>query len=132
MRDGYAAVQDVAIGGPFGTDGPGDTPSRRRIFTCQAGRAADEMRCARRIVSTLARRAYRRPVTDGDVETLLEFYRSGRAEGTFETGIQSALERLLISPDFLFRVERDPAKAAPASADRLAAVVLPLEQHSRR
>jgi cytochrome c5 len=116
MRDGNAAVQEVAIAGPYGVAGPGDTPSRRKIFLCQPARAADERSCAGKIVWTLARRAYRRPVTQGDVETILAFFESGRAEGSFEAGIQSALERLLISPDFLFRVERDPAKVAPGTA----------------
>ena len=78
--------------------------------------AADERPCAREILSTLARSAYRRPVTDADVQTLLDFYEAGRREGSFDRGIGFALERLLTDPDFLYRIERDPVDAAPATA----------------
>ena len=90
--------------------GPGDTPSRRRIFTCQPADSsqAAEVACADEILSTLARRAYRRPITDADLELLLGFYNEGRTTGDFEAGIEMALRRLLVSPEFLFRVERDP------------------------
>ena len=116
MRDGNAAVEHVAIGGPYSTRGPGDTPSRRAIFSCEPVRdgGADEA-CARTILGSLARRAYRRPVDTADVDTLMGFYRAGRDDGSFDAGIQLALERLLISPDFLFRVVRDPTDAAPAT-----------------
>src|SRR6185436_21116129 len=97
------------ITGPFGVTGSGDTPSRRRIFSCRPSTSSQEEGCARTILATLARRAYRQPVTDSAVGTLLEFYRVGRREGGFEAGIQHALERLLCSPEFLFRVERDRA-----------------------
>ncbi len=117
MRDGNAAVEHVAIGGPYASTGPGDTPSRRAIFTCRPDDApAAEEGCAREIMSSLARRAYRRPVAASDLATLMEFYRLGRSDGSFDSGIQLALERLLISPDFLFRVERDPVDMAPATA----------------
>ena len=118
MRDGDAAVEHVAIGGPYASDGPGDTPSRRAIFTCgpMSEARADEEACAVEILGSLARRAYRRPVDTADLEVLLEFYRAGREDGSFDAGIQLALERLLISPDFLFRVERDPTDIAPATA----------------
>ena len=116
LRDGHAAVEHVAIGGPYSIDGPGDTPSRRAVFVCRSVDRADEEPCARQILSTLARRAYRRGVTDADIETLLEFYEAGRREGSFDAGIQSALERVLIAPDFLFRIERDPTDIAPATA----------------
>ncbi len=103
-------VYSITITGPFDATGPGDTPSRRRIFPCQpADRSqAAEVACAERILSTLARRAYHRPVTQADVELLLGFYREGREVGDFEAGIEMALRRLLVSPEFLFRVERDP------------------------
>jgi hypothetical protein len=125
MRDGNAAVEHVAVSGPFASDGPGDTPSRRAIFTCHPGRDdldgavtdtdtdIDDQGCARDILASLARRAYRRPLESHDLDTLMEFYRAGRGEGGFEAGVQLALERLLISPDFLFRIERDPVGAAP-------------------
>src|SRR5262249_15490643 len=103
----------VTVVGPFNASGPGDTPSRQRIFVCRPANEADELRCARTILSTLARRAYRRPVTTEDVKPLLAFYQDGRAEGGFEAGVQRALELLLVSPEFLFRVERDPEGVAP-------------------
>lgn len=118
MRDGPAAVEHVAIGGPYSSQGPGDTPSRDAIFVCQpaSDARADEESCARTILGSLARRAYRRPVEAGDVDVLMDFYRAGRDDGSFDAGIQLALERLLISPDFLFRVVRDPTDIAPATA----------------
>ena len=122
---GNAAVSAVAIGGPYEVTGPGDTPSRRAILTCRPDTAsdADERTCATEIVSRLARRAYRRPVTQDDVETLLAFFESGRESGgSFEAGVQLALERMLVDPDFLLRVERDPAGAAPGQPYRLSDV----------
>ena len=90
---------------------PGDTPSRNRIFVCRPSGAADEASCAEEILRTLARRAYRRPATDVDVADLMPFYELGRAEGGFDAGIQFALERLLVSPQFLYRIEREPSEA---------------------
>ena len=118
--DGYANVDSVAIGGPYEVTGPGDTPGRREIFVCRPERAVDEEACATKILSTLARRAYRRPVTDRDVQTLLGFFNTGRTTGgSFDAGIQLALERLLVDPDFLLRIERDPAQVARGQAYRL-------------
>ena len=117
--DGSAAVGQVQIAGPYDATGSGDTPSRRAIFTCRPAAQTDEDPCARQILSTLARRAYRRPVTDADLETLLGFYWSGRAERDFDTGIQKAVERLLVAPEFLFRIEREPIDLAPATPYRL-------------
>ena len=118
MRDGDAAVEHVAIGGPYSSRGPGDTPSRDAIFVCQPASEAraEEESCARTILGSLARRAYRRPVEVGDVDVLMDFYRAGRDDGSFDAGIQLALERLLIAPDFLFRVVRDPTDVVPATA----------------
>ena len=107
-RGALPAVVTVTITGPFNSTGPGTTPSRERILVCKPVNAADEAPCAKKIVSTLARRAYRRNVTDADLAPLMKFYDSGRAEGTFETGVQRALERMLVSPQFLFRIEREP------------------------
>ena len=98
----------VEILGPYNASAPDDTPSRRRIFVCRPAGSGEELSCAREILSVLARRAFRRPVTAADVDALLGFYEAGRLEGTFDTGIQFALERLLVDPEFLFRVERDP------------------------
>ena len=120
--DDHAAVEQVAIGGPYNVEGPGDTPSRREIFVCRstAGAAADEEQaCAGRILEKLARRAYRRPVDGGDVDALLDFFRAGRRDGSFDDGIQFALERMLVDPEFLFRIERDPVDAAPGAPYRL-------------
>ena len=140
--EGNAAVDSVTIDGPYATGGSGDTPSRRKIFVCHpsgdggrsgdAGLAAveDEEACAQAILSTLARRAYRRPVTDGDVETLISFFRTGRRQGGFETGIQLALERLLVDPDFLFRIERDPESVRRAPSIASATWSWPLGCHS--
>jgi hypothetical protein len=122
MQLGDAAVDQIAIGGPYVDGGAGDTASRRRIFTCVPGSGARERECARSIMATLARRAYRRPVNDADVAALLTFYDLVRREVSdagFEAGIQRALERLLMDPEFLFRIEHDPPAAAPRSAYRI-------------
>ena len=118
---GYAGpyVSVVAFTGPLNATSPGDTPSRRRVFICQPATAADETPCARRILSSLARRGYGRPVTDVDVNRLMEFYDDGRDVGGFERGIQAGLERLLTSPDFLFRIERQPDGVAPGTPYRI-------------
>ena len=118
MRDGNAAVEHVAIGGPYASTGPGETPARQALLTCRPASpaAADEEACAKDILSSLARRAYRRPLERADLATLMRFYRAGRDGGSFDAGIQLALERVLISPDFLFRVERDPIDIQPATA----------------
>src|SRR5207237_5162195 len=99
----YANVGSVQIGGPYRIAGPAkDTPSRRAIFVCQPRLAAEERACATKILSRMARLAYRRPVTKADVDTLLEFFDTGRRDGgTFDHGIQFALERVLVDPDFL-------------------------------
>jgi mono/diheme cytochrome c family protein len=106
---GYSGpyVAQVSYIGPFHTTGSGDTSSRRKIFVCRPTTAAAEEPCARRILSSLARRAYRRPITEKDVAALMTFYAKGRVGGSFETGIQVALERLLASPDYLFRFQKD-------------------------
>ncbi len=121
---GLPHIQSLTVTGPFNPSGAGDTPSRRRIFVCGPAAAADEARCATQILSTIARRAYRRPVTDLDVTPLLEFYRSGRRDGTFETGIQRGLRAILSSPKFVFRTERDPDGVAPGSLYRIGDVEL--------
>ena len=102
------AVYQISINGPYDAKGPGDTPSRRRIFVCRPEKPTDENSCAEKVLTTLMRRAYRRPVTDGDLEKPLEFFRKGRMEGGFEGGIETALSAILVSPSFLFRVEEDP------------------------
>ena len=122
--DGNAAVDSVEIGGPYSVDGPGDTASRRRIFVCHPDRGADDTPCAREILSRLAQRAYRRPVTEGDVETLLGFYADRRRTDGFEAGIQLALQRMLADPEFIFRVERDPVGVTPGASYRVSDLTL--------
>jgi len=113
------AIASVAISGPYDAKGVGETPSRSKIFVCRPARSEEEEACAIKILSALARRAYRRPVTGGDVEGLLGLYKIGRDEGGFEAGIGMALQKLLVSPEFLVRVERDPTNAAPNAANRI-------------
>ena len=112
-------ISALYIGGPYGGQVPKDSPSRQRVFVCKPATAAEETPCATKIVSTLARRAYRRPVTVSDTQVLMDFYKKGRAQGDFDAGIRSALERLLASPDFLFRIEREPAGVAPGAPYRI-------------
>ncbi len=119
----YLHVDGIEITGPFSPTGAGDTASRRRIFSCRADDepVRDAESCARQILGSLARRAYRRPVTDADLDTLLQFYREGRDQvaGGFEAGVRVALTRLLVDPDFLYRTEVDPADGAPGTPYRL-------------
>ena len=114
----FASVGSVTIGGPSAITGVArDTPSRRAIFVCQPKLAADEQACATKILSRMARLAYRRPVTKADVQTLLQFFDSGRRDGDgFDAGIQFALERMLVDPDFLLRVHRAPSPQSPVPA----------------
>jgi hypothetical protein len=109
-----STVNNVIIKGPLNATGPGNTPSRQKIFTCTPTSVADEEQCARQILSDLAYRAYRRPVTDRNMETLMTFYRDGRELRDFDTGVQYALARILVDPMFVFRFEEEPENA-PAS-----------------
>ena len=123
---GYANVGVLQIGGPYKGAGPAqDTPSRRAIFVCQPRLATEETACATRILSRIARLAYRRPVTKRDVQTLLEFFATGRRDGrSFDYGVQFALERVLADPDFLLRVHRDRATPGEAAGHRLGDIEL--------
>jgi len=117
---GEPVVDRVTIEGPANARGASDTPSRRRVFTCRPTSGSDELPCAKKIISTLARRAYRRPVTDNDMETLVGFYQLGRNNGgNFETGVEAAIQRILASPEFLFRFEPDPVSVANDTPYRL-------------
>src|SRR5262245_13438803 len=118
-QDENPGLGSLDIDGPYSIDRAGDTPSRRKIFVCEPARDSEAEACARRILSGLARRAYRRPVTDADVRTLLSFYKAGRKDANFDYGIQTALERLLADPEFLFRVERVPAGLAQGASYRI-------------
>jgi hypothetical protein len=116
---GHPHLQTLSVTGPFQAAGPGHTPSRQRIFVCHPGKSAEQKPCARKIVTGLLERAYRRPVTDSDVQPVMMFYEDASREAGFEAGIEAALERILASPKFVFRAERDPAGAAPASIYRI-------------
>ena len=113
------ALYQVSVAGPFAAKGPGDTPSRRRIFVAQPKSPGEEEACAKQILSTLMRRAYRRPVNDADVARLLKVFREARAEGSFDSGIEAALTAVLVSREFLFRVEQEPVGLAAKSAYRV-------------
>jgi mono/diheme cytochrome c family protein len=123
-------ISKLIVGGPYDPAGPGDTPSRRKIFICRPERSAQESACARTILTRLARRAFRRPVTSADIQPLYAFYERGRARrsdaesGDFESGIQAAIEAMLVSPEFLFRIEQDPQPAGAGKAYRLSDVDL--------
>jgi len=132
-RGTQPAINSVTISGPYNVTGSGDSPSRRRIFVCRPASSAEELPCARRILSTLVRRAYRRQATEADLKDLLPFYEQGRrgpgpagdsnagagGPGSFDLGIQKALERLLVSSQFLFRIEREPATVAAGTRYRV-------------
>jgi len=120
---GRPHIETMTIAGPFNPTGPGDTPSRRRVFTCKPANRSQEDACATKILSTLARRAFRRPVAKSDLARLMTFFQAGRKSGTFDTGVQLALRRLLASPSFVFRVE-DTAAMKPGSVARVSDVEL--------
>src|SRR6185295_11293858 len=120
---GYASVGALTIAGPYaGPASAKDTPSRRAIFVCEPRRAADERDCAAKILTRIARLAYRRPAAAADEQTLLQFFATGRREGgSFDAGIQFALERLLVDPDFLLRIHKDPPARLRSSPQQGAA-----------
>jgi mono/diheme cytochrome c family protein len=114
-------VNSVTILGPFSAKGTGDTPSRKRVFVCHPATPAEEGACARTILSSLARRAYRGPVTQAEIDTLMKFYQQGRDDegGDFETGVQQGLARILVAPRFVFRVEEEPKAVASGAPYRI-------------
>jgi len=113
------AISHVSITGPYAAKAAVDTPSRRRIFVCRPANATKEEPCAKQILSTLMRRAYRRPIAEADVRGPMALYREGRSEGDFDAGIRRALSAVLVSPEFLFRVELDPDRLAAGAAYRI-------------
>ena len=113
---GHPHFDTLTVTGPYNPTGPGDTPSRRKIFSCRPATRAQEDACARTIIARLARLAYRGDVTDVDLQRLSGFYEAGRQSGTFDTGIQKALQRVLASPKFCFHIEADPAGLPPSTA----------------
>lgn len=116
MRRSYGtlpAMKLVTLSGPFNATGPGDTPSRQRIFVCRPANSEQETPCARKILSSLLERAFRKPPSEADLDELWPFFEAGRSERGFDAGIQRALERMLVSPQFLFRIERVPEGTQP-------------------
>jgi len=120
----FEGVGSITVAGPFNVQGPGKTVTRDKIFVCQPSGTGEEQACAKKILSNLAHRAYRRPVTDADITQLLTLYKGGAQNGGFETGVRLALQKILVSPDFLFRAEVDPAGAAPGSVYKISDVEL--------
>ena len=118
------ALYSISINGPYDVSGPGDTPSRRRLFVCSPSKASEEDACAQKILLTLMRRAYRRPVDAADLKMPMKFFTDAKKEGGFDNGIEMALRAVLMSPEFLFRVEQDPANIAPKTAYRIRDVEL--------
>jgi len=116
---GLPQLDLITVSGPLDVSGAGESPSRQRIFTCRPVQVSQERGCATSILSRLARQAYRRPVKDDDVDALLEAFSLGRAGGDFEAGVRVALQRMLADPEFVFRVERDPARARAGSIHRI-------------
>ncbi len=118
------ALFSISINGPYDAQGPGDTPSRRRLLVCKPSSPAEQDACAKRILATVMRRAYRRPVIDADLQVPLKFYHQAASDGGFEAGIEMALRAVLVSPEFLFRVEQDPAGVASNTAYRISDLAL--------
>lgn len=120
----FEGVGSVTVAGPFNVKGPGDTVARDKIFICHPSGSADEMACAEKILSNLAHHAYRRPVSNDDISELVKLYNEGAQEGGFESGIRLALQKILVSPQFLFREELDPSNSAPGSVYRISDIDL--------
>jgi hypothetical protein len=120
----FEGIGSISVAGPYNVQGPGATESRNRIFLCHPAAPAEEQPCAEKIIANLARRAYRRPITADDVPPLIALYRQGADSGGFEEGVGSALLKILVSPEFIFRLEFDPPDAAPGSVHRISDVEL--------
>jgi hypothetical protein len=116
---GQRNVFSISVLGPYNPTGPGETPSRKKIFVCHPAAAAQEEACARQIFTSLTRRAYRRPVSTADVSPLMGFYQQARQGASFDKGIEAGVRAMLVSPNFLFREERDPGNVKPGSVYRL-------------
>ena len=115
--NGIPIIDHVNLTGPYNPTGPGDTPSRRRIFACKPTQSSGEAACARRVLTNLATRAYRRPATSADMETILALYDAGRKKGDFDEGIEQGLRLILTNPKFLFRTESAPTSGVGNVSD---------------
>jgi hypothetical protein len=120
----YPHLREFEISGPYNPTGVSDTPSRRKVFTCRPLSPAEEAPCASKIITDVARQAYRRPISSEDMEGLMNFYDQGRRKADFETGVRTALEAILVSPDFVFRFEVPPATIKPGQNFRIGDVAL--------
>jgi mono/diheme cytochrome c family protein len=120
----FEGVGSITVAGPFNVQGSGNTVTRERIFICHPSAAAEQPGCAKKIVSNLAHRAYRRPVSDGETAQLLTLYNEGARTGGFEGGVRLALQKILVSPEFLFRAEVDPPGAAPGTVYKISDIEL--------
>jgi len=120
----FEGVGSITVAGPFNVQGPGKTVTRDKIFVCLPSGTAEEQACATKILSNLAHHAYRRPVVPGDITQLLALYKTGAQNGGFESGVRLALQKILVSPDFLFRAEVDPQGAAPGSVYKISDIEL--------
>jgi mono/diheme cytochrome c family protein len=120
----FEGVGSITVAGPFNPQGPGETVTRDKIFICRPSATAEQEACARKILSNLAHHAYRRPVTDSDTSQLIALYKTGTQSGGFEAGVRLALQKILVSPDFLFRAENDPPGAARGSVYKISDVEL--------
>jgi hypothetical protein len=120
----FEGIGTISVAGPFNVQGPGDTASREKIFICHPTAQADEQPCAEKIIASIARRAYRRPILADDLPQLVALYKQGAQNGGFESGIRLALQKILVSPEFIFRVELDPAGAPPGTVHRVSDIEL--------
>ena len=120
----FEGVGSITVAGPFNVQGPGETVTRDRIFICRPAGASDQEACAQKILSNLAHRAYRRPVSASDTTQLLALYKTGAQSGGFDAGVRLALQKILVSPDFLFRAEHDPPGAKPGSVYKVSDIEL--------
>jgi len=123
-KDYFEGVGGITVVGPFNVQGPGATESRDKIFVCHPAAPAEEQACAEKIITNLAHRAYRRPVTAEELPRLLALYQQGAKKAGFEAGIRLVLQKILVSPEFVFRMERDPSGATPGSVHRISDVEL--------
>jgi hypothetical protein len=124
VRTYFEGVGSITIAGPYNVKGPGATPTRDKIFICRPAARVDEDACAAKILANLAHRAYRRPIDADDMPQLLALYRQGAQSGGFESGVRLALQKILVSPEFIFRAEFDPPAAVPGSVHRISDVEL--------
>jgi Protein of unknown function (DUF1592)/Protein of unknown function (DUF1588)/Protein of unknown function (DUF1587)/Protein of unknown function (DUF1585)/Protein of unknown function (DUF1595) len=120
----FEGVGSITVAGPFNVQGSGNTATRDRIFICHPSAAAEQQACAKKVLSNLAHRAYRRPVSDGETAQLLALYNEGARNGGFESGVRLALQKILVSPEFLFRAEVDPPGAAPGTVYKISDIEL--------